>query len=166
MGNLPRFGASGGRVVPKWTQSVTFHPHVLDQLEGRARGSSLGWAAGREACSPFHPASCSCLSLVSLSLTAASLGPWCQPFQAGQFMNLLLLNDRKERNLIGSQQWEGCFWLRAPRPLGPSRNSDSRRARIADRHCTVPLRMTTDRNRKSSRDLSLRYNFLPLGSAS
>lgn len=55
---------------------------------------------------------------LSLSLVAAALGPRYQVFQAGQLMNLLLLNDRKKKNLIGSQQWEGCFWLRAPRSLG------------------------------------------------
>lgn len=80
---------------------------------------------------------------------AASLGPCCQPFQAGQLMNLLLLNDRKKRNLIGSQQWEGCFWLRAPRSLGPCENSDPRWARAADRQGTIPLRLRTHRNRKS-----------------
>lgn len=135
---------------------------------GRAQGSSLGWTARRETCSPFHPASCSCLSLVSLSLMAASLGPCCQVFQADRLMNLLLLNDRKKRNLIGSQQWERVasgsglqgHWVTDE--LGPEEGKDSRRAlhrppEEEDRQ--------KPRNRKS-RDLPLRYSFLPLGSAS
>lgn len=112
---------------------------------GRARGSSPGWTARRETCLPFDPASCSCLSSLSLSPVAASLGPRYQVFQAGQLMNLLLLNDRKKKNRLVVSSGRAAsgsgiqgHWVTDE--LGAQEGKDSRQA------LHRPLRRRTHRN--------------------